>query len=78
MNDIGGDAEVVEQLLSVAHCPSFTVRQAQMALCILVCCLYSVELHSALGDSSQVDGVIDACKTWKGLGAEESNVKLLR
>ena len=49
-----------------------------MALCILVCCLSSAQLHSKMSKSSIVDGVMDAGRVRRNMGAEESQVKLLR
>lgn len=78
LDDIGGDMEVVEQLICIVHSPSFSARQAQMALCILVCCLSSVQVHKRMEQSSILDGVMDACKVRRNMGAEESELKLLR
>ena len=60
--DMCSNDEIVEQLVSIMHSPSFTIQQVQGVMCMFACCVQSADTHQWLSKDSTLLGVIDTVR----------------
>ena len=46
--DICSKNNCVDQVISITHCPSFSIQEAQACMCLLACCMHSADTHKWL------------------------------
>ena len=77
--DICSKTNAVDQVIGVAHCPSFSVHQAQGCLCLLACSMHSPDTHKWLCRNHTLEGVADCVKVHKERGmATSDDITLLQ
>ena len=76
--DIMASYELLEQLVTIIHCPSFSTLHGLMTACILSCTAQSPDVNKGLCRSNCLDGMMDAAQTRLALGTGKAEIMLFK
>ena len=77
--DICSKTNSVDQVISIAHCPSFTIEEAHGCLCLPACCMHSADTHKWLCRNHILESIANCVRAHKERGeADSSQITLLQ
>jgi len=77
--DICSRSSAVDQLLAIAHCPTFSMATAQDCMCVFACCMHSADAHKYMCRNPTLEGIADCVSSRRSSGDHsEDELRLLQ
>ncbi len=77
--DICSRSSAVDQLIAIAHCPTFSIEIAQDCMCVFACCMHSLDVHKYFCRNPTLEGLADCVISRRSKGSYSADqLKLLQ